>query len=96
MNEVLEDFDRTPKKEKKAGDGSDIIIGVKGSGDEADKYFADKKLDEKLFEQSRRLRIKRRRRRYYYFGKRYGSSILWSCHFENDVFFPLMERNFIR
>ncbi|MEE0469149.1 MAG: beta-N-acetylglucosaminidase domain-containing protein, partial [Blautia sp.] len=52
LNEVLEDFDRTPKKEKKAGDGSDIIIGVKGSGDEADKYFADKKLDEKLFEQS--------------------------------------------
>ena len=41
-----------PKKEKKAGDGSDIIIGVKGSGDEADKYFADKKLDENLFEQS--------------------------------------------
>ena len=52
LNEVLEDFDRTPKKEKKAGDGSDIIIGVKGSGDEADKYFADKKLDENLFEQS--------------------------------------------
>ena len=52
LNEVLEEFDRTPKKEKKAGDGSDIIIGVKGSGDEADKYFADKKLDENLFEQS--------------------------------------------
>ena len=52
LNEVLEEFDRTPKKQKKAGDGSDIIIGVKGSGDEADKYFADKKLDENLFEQS--------------------------------------------
>ena len=52
LNEVLEEFDRTPNKQEKAGEGSDIIIGVKGSGDEADKYFADKELDETLFEQS--------------------------------------------
>ena len=52
LNEVLEEFGRTPKKQKKAGNGSDIIVGVKGSGDEADQYFADKELDNKLFEQS--------------------------------------------
>lgn len=52
LNGVLEEFHRTPKKQKKAGNGSDIIIGVKGSGDAADKYFENKELDQNLFDKS--------------------------------------------
>ena len=52
LDEVLEEYGRTGKSAESAGEAGSIVIGIKGSGDQADLWFADKDLDSAVFSQS--------------------------------------------
>lgn len=50
LNEVLEGYGRTGTSAESAEGAGNIVIGIKGSGDQADQWFAEKGLPEDLFQ----------------------------------------------